>query len=91
MTTAIIRLTDADRPLPELAAEIRHAHRSHLRELHLEVVLGGVVIRGVAVSYYGKQLAFHEVRRLCRLAIVANQIEVEVVSKTVSLPEVIGG
>jgi hypothetical protein len=92
MTTAIALLADGNRAFQELAAEVRNAHRSHLRELRLEVVLGGVILRGLATSYYGKQLALHEVRRRCSLLVVANRIEVEETApNTVSLSDPIGG
>ena len=78
--------------LGELATEIRNCHRSHLRELWFDVVQRNVVIRGVARSYYGKQLALHEIRRRCRLLVTANQIEVEeVVPNTVSRSDPVGG
>lgn len=59
------------------AAEILALHRDHLRELSIEIVEAGVVIRGRAVSYCGKQIAFHEVRRRCGIAVVANEVEVQ--------------
>ena len=78
--------------LHQLAAEIRTYHRSHLRELRFEVLLSGVVIRGVSRSYYGKQLALHEIRRRCRLLVTANRIEVEEVEpNTVSRSDPVGG
>ena len=78
--------------LHQLAAEIRNYHRSHLRELRFEVLLSGVVIRGVSRSYYGKQLALHEIRRRCRLLVTANRIEVEeVVPNPVSESDRVGG
>ena len=78
--------------LHQLAAEIRNYHRSHLRELRFEVLLSGVVIRGVSRSYYGKQLALHEIRRRCRLLVTANRIEVEEVEpNTVSRSDPVGG
>lgn len=76
MSGAPACLTSRERHPGELAAEIRNCHQSRLRELWLEVVPGGVVIRGVATSYYGKQLALHEVRRRCGLRVTANRIVV---------------
>lgn len=80
MTTAIACFTDGNRTLRELAGEIRARYRCHLRELWLDVVHGRLLIRGVATSYYGKQLALDEVRHRCRLPVVANLIEVEEVT-----------
>jgi hypothetical protein len=60
----------------ELASEIRARHRDVLRELRIEAVAGGVVLHGRARTFYGKQVALHEVRRRCQLAVVANHITV---------------
>ena len=51
MRTALACLNDQECCLGELAAEIRNCHRSHLRELRFDIVLSGVIIRGVAASY----------------------------------------
>jgi hypothetical protein len=77
MSTALVCLTDLDRTLAGLAAEIRNRHRAHLRVLHLETVRGQLIIRGVATSYYGKQLALHETRRRCSMTVVANEVIVQ--------------
>lgn len=59
----------------QVVTDILTEHRNHLRELRIEAVEGGVIIRGCAVSFYGKQIAFHEVtRRIGR--VVANEVEV---------------
>jgi hypothetical protein len=58
-----------------LAADIRRRHRYLLRDLRIEVVAGGVVLHGRAVTFYGKQLAQHEVMRRS-FTIVANRIVV---------------
>lgn len=63
--------------LRQVATEILACYRNCLRELRIELVEGGVVIRGRATSFYGKQIAFHEVGRRCERAIVANEIEVQ--------------
>lgn len=60
----------------QMSAEILASHRDHLRELKIEIVEGGIIIRGCAVSFYGKQIAFHEVSRRCGSAVLANEIEV---------------
>jgi hypothetical protein len=67
------RPTENEGPL--LAAAILRLHRSLVRELRIEVVGGGVVLRGRAATFYGKQLALHEVLRR-GLAVVANDIVV---------------
>ena len=57
-----------------LASDIRERHRSLLRELRIEVVVGGVVLHGRANTFYGKQVAQHEVMR--HSVVVANRIVV---------------
>jgi hypothetical protein len=60
-----------------LADEIRNRNRSHIRALQIEIVTGGVIVRGSATSFYGKQIAFHEVRRGCGQPVLANEIVVQ--------------
>jgi len=62
--------------LRELAADIRTRHRALLRELRIEKVHGGVALHGFAYSFYGKQIAQHEILRRGDLTIVANSIVV---------------
>jgi hypothetical protein len=76
-TTDLACLSDHDQLLAQLAAQIRNRHRSHIRELWIEVVWGGVVLHGQASNFYGKQMAFHEVCNDGRFVVVANQIEVQ--------------
>jgi len=76
MTTAIVPDCEPKRTLQQLATEVRNAHRDVIRELRLDYVEGGLILRGVATSYFGKQFAFHEVKRRCRLKVLANQIVV---------------
>lgn len=64
----------------ELAADIRWRHRSLLRELRIEVVEGGVILHGRAYSFYGKQVAQHEVLRRTNLVLLANRIAVAATS-----------
>ena len=61
--------------LAEFAAFILRRHRAFLWELELRPEQTGVVLRGRARSFYGKQLAQQEVMRRGHL-IVANHIEV---------------
>jgi len=76
-TSKLACLSETDRDLAQLAAHIRNRHRSHLRDLRIEAVWGGVIIHGRASTFYGKQIAFHEVCSDGRFAVVANQIEVQ--------------
>jgi hypothetical protein len=76
MTTAIVPHRELKRDFQQVANDIRDRHRDVLRELRLEYVEGGLILRGVAVAYYGKQVAFHEVKRRCGLTVLANQIVV---------------
>jgi hypothetical protein len=67
MTTANPGSSDPNAVVRGLAADVRNRHLNQLRELRIEVVEGGIVLRGRATSFYGKQIAFHEVSRLCEL------------------------
>jgi hypothetical protein len=58
-----------------LAAAVFTRYRSQLRELSIEVIAGGVILRGRSATFYGKQLAQHEVLRR-GLVVVANDIVV---------------
>jgi hypothetical protein len=77
MLTESISPRGSEQVLLQVAAEIVASHRDHLRELRIEIVEGGLIIRGRAVSYYGKQIAFQEVTRRGGIAVVANEIEVQ--------------
>jgi hypothetical protein len=59
----------------DLASDIRERHRGLLRDLRIEVVAGGVVLHGRANTFYGKQVAQHEVMRHS-VTVVANRIVV---------------
>jgi hypothetical protein len=50
--------------------------RGRVKGLRIEVRGGGVVLRGTASSFYGKQLAQHAVMTGTSLPIVRNEIEV---------------
>jgi hypothetical protein len=55
-----------------------------VRSLKLKVHDNGLVLRGHARTYYGKQLAQHAVMELTKLRIRANEIEVAQVSKDIA-------
>lgn len=76
MTTSLACLSSFDQMLTQLVAKIRNKHRAHIRDLTVDVGWGGLTVRGLATSYYGKQLAYHEVARHCGLPVIANEIEV---------------
>ena len=57
----------------KLAEEISQKHRYVLREIEIHEDGQGVVLTGFASSYYGKQLAQHEVLK-AQLAIASNRI-----------------
>jgi hypothetical protein len=76
--TAIACLSNLDRTLQQFAIEVRNRHRDYLRELQIEVVKGGVILYGRAITFYGKQIAFHEVSHRSRLPVIANRIQVQV-------------
>jgi hypothetical protein len=81
MTTPRVRLDTLEQFLHKLATRIRNRHRNVLRELWIKLQRGGVVVRGLATSYYGKQIAFHECVRRCPLPVLANKVEVIPVEK----------
>ena len=60
----------------DLAAAIHRRFRSLIGELRIEVVEGGVVLHGLAYSFYGKQIALHEVRQHGAFVVLANRITV---------------
>jgi hypothetical protein len=63
----------------EVSAAVAHLTtrlRGRLFDLRMFVRDGGVVIRGVANSYYVKQLAQHAVMQMVSLPIAANEIVV---------------
>jgi hypothetical protein len=59
-----------------VAEGIRNKNRPLISELRIEPCEGGVVVHGRTASFYGKQVALHEVARLCRQTIVRNKISV---------------
>jgi hypothetical protein len=71
------RSSGPEEALRQVATKILGSYRCFLSELRLEIVEGGVVIRGRAGCFYGKQIAFHEVSRRCGCVVVANEIEVQ--------------
>jgi hypothetical protein len=72
MTGRDSRSAEIDR----LAADTAERLRGRLSGLRLELRGGGVVLRGVARSFYAKQLAQHAVMKGTDLPIVCNEIEV---------------
>ncbi|MBA4190526.1 MAG: hypothetical protein C0467_21275 [Planctomycetaceae bacterium] len=77
VTTALEFLLSPEQALNQLATEIRNRHRNHLQELQIVVVPGGVILCGIARTFYGKQIAFHEVSVSCKFVVMCNQIEVQ--------------
>ena len=61
----------------ELAADIRRRHRGLLKELLIVVHDGRAELHGRATTFYGKQVALHEVLRRAGLPMAANRIVVE--------------
>lgn len=76
MESTSVDIDELRRTLRQLADDVRNGHRGILHELAIELVAGGVVLRGRAATFYGKQVALHEVRRRCRLSVVDNHITV---------------
>ncbi|HSQ57984.1 MAG TPA: hypothetical protein VLM40_19830 [Gemmata sp.] len=77
MTTGILPLGNVESTLELIAAAIREQHRDVIRELRLVYIEGGVIIHGKATSFYGKQVAFHELKRRMKLEVLANAIVVD--------------
>jgi hypothetical protein len=50
--------------------------RGQIQRLHLEMHDGGLILRGRAYSFYGKQLALHAVKTRTEIPVVANRVEV---------------
>ncbi len=62
--------------LRRIAADVLRTQRCHLHELEIVETSGGLVLHGRARSYYGKQIAYHEVSRRSGMRILANRIVV---------------
>lgn len=77
MSTAAENAGTTQSALEQLASTIRLRHRSHLRELTLVSTDDGIVLHGLALSFYGKQVAFHEAVNTGNLRVIGNQIRVQ--------------
>jgi hypothetical protein len=62
--------------LDGLAEIVRRRLAGRIRDLRLVLRENGIVLQGRACSYYGKQLAQHEVLRVVNAARLVNEIEV---------------
>jgi hypothetical protein len=62
--------------LDGLAELVRRRLAGRIRDLRLVFRENGIVLQGRACSYYGKQLAQHEVLRVVNAARLVNEIEV---------------
>jgi hypothetical protein len=62
--------------LDGLAELVRRRLAGRIRDLRLALRGNGIVLQGRACSYYGKQLAQHEVLRVVNAARLVNEIEV---------------
>lgn len=72
-------MTERDQMAAEigrLAANTAEKLRGRLSDLRLELHGGGVILHGIARSFYAKQLAQHAVMTGTALPIVRNEIEV---------------
>ena len=67
---------ERENAVSELASAVRERHRDVVRELRVEVIEGGVILYGFAYSFYGKQVAQHEVLHRTNLVLLANRITV---------------
>ena len=62
--------------LDGIAELIRRRLAGRIRDFRLVLRENGIVLQGRACSYYGKQLAQHEVLRVVNAARLVNEIEV---------------
>jgi hypothetical protein len=62
--------------LEQTEAHLQSLLASYVRDLRLEFQDGGLVLRGLAHTYYAKQLAQHAAMKSSALRIVMNEIEV---------------
>ena len=77
LTTEVPPASALEEPTARVAQDIVKQHRSHLRDLEILITRRGIILHGLARSYYGKQLAFHEVSRRLGMRVIANHIVVE--------------
>jgi hypothetical protein len=63
--------------LDQLEARVQGRLNGQVRDLRLLQRHGGLVLQGLARTYYVKQMAQHVVMEATRLPIVANEIEVQ--------------
>jgi hypothetical protein len=66
----------ASTDLVKLQEFLRHELRSQVRELHVVQDEGRILLRGVAISYYAKQLAQHLTLRVLGPTLLLNRIDV---------------
>jgi hypothetical protein len=59
-----------------LQAQLQALLGSRVRHLRVLCRDDGVILRGVAYSFYAKQLAQHSVMEITKLPVLANEIEV---------------
>lgn len=76
MTNLSAGMDQSESSLKELASDICRRYRALLGELRIEAVAGGVALHGRAYSFYGKQVAQHEVLRRSGLVVLVNRIAV---------------
>ena len=70
--------------LDGLAELVRRRLAGRIRDLRLVLRENGIVLQGRACSYYGKQLAQHEVLRVVNAARLVNEIEVSPAARRTS-------
>ncbi len=61
----------------ELADRLQQQLSRRFRGLRVEVLEGGLVLKGRVRTYYAKQLAQHLVMQLTEIPILANELEVQ--------------
>ena len=63
-------------------AILRQRLCGRVRQLSLLIRAEGVVLRGAAANYYGKQMAQHLAHKLLGLPVLANEIEVRSIASS---------
>lgn len=69
-------LAQADELLQQVIAQLNRRLGSQLRDFHITVTEGGLILRGQTRTHYGKQLAQEVAREVTRRLILANEIKV---------------
>ncbi len=62
--------------LYEIEKDVLWQLRGQIQKLQLEIHDGGLILKGRAYSFYGKQLVLHAVKKRTEIPVVGNRVEV---------------